>query len=59
MQSAEWLKIKEVFGNVLELPTSERAEILNQQENDVRVAVEKLLKSYDDSEKFIAEPAVV
>ncbi len=59
MQSAEWLKIKEVLGDLLELPADERPQILAQQEDNIRLQVENLLKSYERAEDFIAEPAAV
>ena len=59
MQSKEWLKIKEVFAETVELSEVERLPFLVNHADDVRVEVEKLLKSYQKLDNFIEQPAIV
>ena len=59
MDSAKWKIIKETFSEVVELPTLERAGILNAADADVRVEVEKLLFGFENASDFIERPVLV
>jgi eukaryotic-like serine/threonine-protein kinase len=59
MSNPDWLKIKEVFYQTLDLPEAEREDFLAQQNNSVRTEIRELIKANEQAEKFIAEPAVV
>lgn len=59
MNDANWLKIKEVFNQTLDLPESERHEFLSSFDESIRTEVLELLKSHYEAEGFIAEPAVI
>jgi eukaryotic-like serine/threonine-protein kinase len=59
MQSAEWLKIKEIFYQTLDLPETERGKFLASHDEFVRLEVLELLESHNEAENFIAEPAVI
>jgi eukaryotic-like serine/threonine-protein kinase len=59
MSNPDWLKIKEVFYQTLDLPEAEREEFLAQQNEFVRTEIRELIKANERAEKFIAEPAVV
>lgn len=59
MQNLEWLKIKEVFNQTLDLPEFERENFLADFDELVRIEVSELLKSHQQAEKFISEPAVI
>ena len=59
MDSSRWSKVKEAFNAAYELPEEERADFLNQCDNDLRWEVERLLRAGDEAEGFISEPAVV
>ncbi len=59
MSNPDWLKIKEVFYQTLDLPEAEREEFLARQNDDIRTEIEELIKADKQAEKFIAEPAVV
>jgi eukaryotic-like serine/threonine-protein kinase len=59
MSNPDWLKIKEVFYQTLDLPETEREEFLAMQDDSVRTEIGELIKAHEKAEKFIAEPAVV
>jgi eukaryotic-like serine/threonine-protein kinase len=59
MSNPDWLKIKEVFYQTLDLPEAEREEFLAKQNNSVRTEIRELIKANERAENFIAEPAVV
>ena len=59
MQSEEWIKIKQVFNQTLDLPRNERDIFLTKQGASVQIEVRELIKSHESSDEFIAEPAVV
>lgn len=59
MPNPDWLKIKEIFYQTLELPEAEREEFLSGQDEFVRAEVKSLIASHKKAEKFIAEPAVI
>ncbi|NJM52493.1 MAG: serine/threonine protein kinase [Blastocatellia bacterium] len=56
MQNPDWLKIKEVFYQTLDLPKPDREMFLVNQKESVRVEVSRLLESNEKLEDFIAEP---
>lgn len=59
MNESDWQKVKEVFNQTLDLPESVREEFLAECEESVRLEVIGLLKSHQNAENFIAEPAVI
>lgn len=59
MQNADWLKIKEIFYQTLDLPAKERDRFLAEQEEHVRAEVAELIASHEKAENFINEPAPV
>ena len=59
MEADRYQKIKEIFQSVLEAPTDQRQELLNERcaaDSDVRAEVERLLDSYESG--FLENPAV-
>ncbi len=56
MQNAEWIKIKELFHQTIDLPKAEREKFLAGQNDFVRSEVSRLLDSNEKLENFIAEP---
>ncbi len=58
MQNADWLKIKEIFNQTIDLPTKERERFLANQEEFVRLEVAQLIASHEKADDFIVEPAV-
>src|SRR4051812_30883483 len=58
MKVNEWKEIKRVFADALELPMADRAALLNDQPEALRLEVEKLLNAHDSLGDFIAEPAL-
>jgi len=59
MDSSRWSKVKEAFNAVYDLPEEERADFLNQCDEDLRPEVERLLHAGDEAGSFINESAVV
>ncbi len=59
MQDPEWLKIKEIFHQTLDLPKNERDSFLAEQDDFVRSEVSRLLESHEKIASFIAEPFAV
>ncbi len=59
MQKSEWLKIKEIFYQALDLSAIEREKFLATQNDLVRSEVSELIASHEKAEGFIAETAVV
>ena len=59
MSNPDWLKIKEVFYQTLDLPEAERQGFLSAQNERVRTEIEELIKANEKATNFIAEPAVV
>ena len=59
MANPEWLKIKEIFYQTLEMNVTEREEFLSKQDETVRHEILELLKAHEISENFIAEPALI
>ncbi len=59
MQNPEWLKIKEIFHQTLDLPKGERNSFLADQDDFVRSEVSRLLESHEKIASFIAEPFAV
>lgn len=59
MQNAEWLKIKEIFYQTIDLPKEERKKFLAKQDDSLRLEVLGLLASHEHAENFIVEPAIV
>jgi serine/threonine protein kinase len=61
LEQALWSRVKEVLGDALELPKSERAAYLDQvcaTDPDLRAEVEGLLEASDDTIDFIETPAL-
>lgn len=56
MDSGQWIKIKETFAAVAELPLGERAEVLRKSDPHIREEVGKLLAASDNAGDFIATP---
>lgn len=56
MDSGQWIKIKEVFSAVAELPLDERAAFLEKSDPAIREEVEKLLAASESAGDFIASP---
>jgi eukaryotic-like serine/threonine-protein kinase len=59
MQNLEWLKIKEVFNQTLDLPGNKRDIFLANYDFSVQKEVRELLISHEEAEEFINEPAAV
>jgi eukaryotic-like serine/threonine-protein kinase len=59
MQNSEWLKIKEVFNQTLDLPRNRRDDFLAKHDEFVQKEVSELIKSHENADEFIAEPAAV
>ena len=59
MDSTRWIKIKELFMTVFDLPDDERAAFLDKCDADLRPEVERLLRADIEAGGFINEPAVV
>ncbi len=59
MQNAEWLKIKEVFNQTLDLPRNERDVFLATHNFAVQTEVRELIKSHENADEFIVEPAAI
>ncbi|HQU85327.1 MAG TPA: protein kinase [Pyrinomonadaceae bacterium] len=59
MANPEWLKIKQIFYLALEMNETEREEFLSKQDETIRHEVLELLKAHENSENFIAEPALI
>jgi serine/threonine protein kinase len=59
MQNAEWIKIKQVFNQTLDLPRNERESFLANHDSSVKKEVIELLKSHENADEFIVEPAAV
>jgi eukaryotic-like serine/threonine-protein kinase len=59
MQNIEWIKIKEVFNQAIDLPTDKRESFLVNFDDALQKEVRELIKSHEESEKFIAEPAAI
>jgi eukaryotic-like serine/threonine-protein kinase len=58
MQNAEWIKIKDLFHQTIDLPKAEREILLADQDDFVRSEVSRLLASNEKLEDFIVEPIV-
>jgi eukaryotic-like serine/threonine-protein kinase len=59
MQNIEWIKIKHIFNQTLDLPRNERDVFLSKQSAFVQTEVRELIKSHENAEDFIVEPAIV
>ncbi len=59
MQNQEWIKIKQVFNQTLDLPRNERDVFLANHDSSVQNEVQELLKSHEEADEFIAEPAII
>jgi eukaryotic-like serine/threonine-protein kinase len=59
MQTTEWIKIKEVFNQTLDLPRTERDGFLANYDNSVKKEVIELIKSLENADEFIVEPAAI
>ncbi len=59
MKSTNWLKIKEVFFQTLDLPEENREDFLASCDESVQSEIRQLLKSHYKAENFIAKPAVI
>ncbi len=59
MSNSDWLKIKEIFYQTVDLPESDREGFLAQQDELIQTEIRELLASHEKSNNFIAEPAVV
>ncbi|HEV8590590.1 MAG TPA: hypothetical protein VGQ55_00700, partial [Pyrinomonadaceae bacterium] len=59
MDSARWIKIKELFMAAFDLPDDERAAFLDTCDANLRTEVERLLKADVEAGEFIGEPAMV
>ena len=59
MKSTEWQEIKRVFNAAIELSESERTDLLDVLDEDLRLEVERLLDACESLGDFIAEPALV
>lgn len=59
MQNADWQKVKEVFYQTLDLPESEREDFLAICDESLRLEVLELLKSNQEAENFISQPAII
>ena len=59
MDSSRWSKVKEAFNAAYDLPEEERADFLNQCDEDLRPEVERLLHAGEEAGGFINESAVV
>ena len=61
MDQARWSRVKEVLGDALELPASDRVAFLDRScgtDCDLRAEVEALLEASDDTQDFIETPAL-
>ncbi len=54
MKIPEWLKIKEIFNAAIELNGAEQATLLENIDADLRLEVERLIKSHESVGDFIA-----
>jgi eukaryotic-like serine/threonine-protein kinase len=59
MQNPDWQKIKEVFNQTLDLPQDKRETFLANLDTSIRNEVLELIKSSEQAENFINEPAAV
>jgi eukaryotic-like serine/threonine-protein kinase len=59
MQNAEWIKIKEVFNQTLDLPFGERESFLQNYDDFVQREVRNLIESDEQADEFIERPAAV
>ncbi len=59
MQNSDWLKIKEVFNQTLDLSSAEREIVLAEYDESVRKEVRELVNSHENAEAFINKPIVV
>ena len=59
MKTEDWQKIKEVFNAAIDLPEEEQAEFLEKQDENICWEVQKLIKSHDKANDFIAESAMI
>jgi hypothetical protein len=59
MQNAEWIKIKEVFNQTLDLPFGERESFLREFDEFIQTEVRNLIESDEQADEFIATPAAV
>jgi hypothetical protein len=60
MKPGDWERVKDLFGAALELEPSERAAFLAQNCGDeqMREQVERLLRNYQEADKFLDDPAL-
>jgi serine/threonine protein kinase len=59
MQNAEWIKIKEVFNQTLDLPFCERESFLQNFDEPIQTEVRNLIESDEQADEFIEQPAAV
>jgi serine/threonine protein kinase len=59
MQNADWIKIKEVFNQTLDLPFSERESFLQNYDDFIQTEVRNLIESDEQADEFIEQPAAV
>lgn len=57
MTSENWQKVKEIFEQIAEIAPENRADILQNETEEIRHEVESLLKFHDEAEDFIEESA--
>jgi archaellum component FlaC len=58
MSPETWKKVKSVFNEASELPTSERTPFLVQYDDEIRREVEKMLNAVEDENLLLNEPIV-
>ncbi len=59
MQNAEWIKIKEVFNQTLDLSPTEREIFLAGHHESIRKEVRELINSHENADAFIKNPIAV
>lgn len=59
MQNSDWLKIKEVFNQTLDLSSAEREIVLAEYDESVRKEVRELVNAHENAEAFINKPIAV
>ncbi len=56
MNSENWKQVKEIFNEVVDLPTAERLNILGNCNKEIRLEVEKMLKAIETDENLLNTP---
>jgi eukaryotic-like serine/threonine-protein kinase len=59
MQNPDWIKIKEVFNQTINLPADEREKILAEYDESIRKEVRELIDSHENADAFINNPIAV